>query len=231
MKRASHIASRRSGEAGMTLIEVMVAVGILTLMTSLIWVSFSQSLRTQNTVRQSEERYLMVRTAMARMTRELSMAFLSQHRGPLDLNPHTFFMGEDHGTEDRLSFTSLAHRRLYRDADESEQTIITYYVASDPHDKRRKHLYRKETRRLNSGDHPNPDGPAYVICEDVTRFELTYYDPRVLQWLDTWNTTTADGKPDRLPDQVRITLGFLDGGREVIIPTRARIYLQQPMGF
>ena len=42
----------------MTLMEIMVAVGILTLMTSLIWVSFSQSLRTQNVVRQSEERYL-----------------------------------------------------------------------------------------------------------------------------------------------------------------------------
>jgi general secretion pathway protein J len=217
----------------MTLIEIMVAIGILGVMTTLIWTSFAQSLKTQSVVRATEERYHMIRLAFSRMTRELSMAFLSQHRAPLEnpQDPRTFFRGEDRGSEDRLSFTTLAHRRLYRNADESEQTIITYYVAPDPEQKQRKHLWRKETRRLAYADRPAPEAPAYVICEDVTRFELSFRDARTQQWLDYWNTVQGDGQPDRLPDQVRIVLGFIDGGREVVVSTRTRLQLTQPMGF
>ena len=46
---------------------------------------------------------------------------------------NTAFVGTDSGNGSRIDFTSFSHQRLYRDAHESDQNELSYYIDDDPH--------------------------------------------------------------------------------------------------
>ena len=117
----------------------------------------------------------------------------------------------------RLSHAGLSDITIRKDANESDQTVIQYFVADDPEDSKRKHLYRRETKRL-TGDLPEDlrrYAPAYVMCEDVESLEFKFWDPTREEWLDEWRTTAIDQQPDRLPPRVEIKLGIKDDEGEI----------------
>ena len=130
---------RRRRLAGITLVEVMVAVTILAMVTLMVWSGFSQTARTKEELSEVLQRSHGIHSAMERMAREISMAFVSAQRNP-DPNlqaVRTAFVGTDHGERDRLDFNSFSHRRLYRDAHESDQNELSYFLAPDPEDRSR----------------------------------------------------------------------------------------------
>ena len=71
-----------------------------------------------------------------RMVRELQMAFVSAQINPSPALQvvNTAFVGSDFMAGSRIDFTSFSHQRLYRDAHESDQNELSYYVDDDPHD-------------------------------------------------------------------------------------------------
>ena len=75
MRRAIHTRRAR----GFTLIEVMVAVSILAIVTTLTWASFKQTFNTKSAIEAQAGRYRTVRLALERMARELSMVYVSQN--------------------------------------------------------------------------------------------------------------------------------------------------------
>jgi general secretion pathway protein J len=201
----------------MTMIEVLVAMAIVTLMMLAVWRSFSATLTVTEMTVDIQERYSTVRNAMDRMAAELSTAYLSFNRNPAEVRHFTLFEGRGDGQGDSVTFSSFAHLRIRRDAKESDQTVIQYFLERDPDDLNRTHLYRRETKRL-TGDRPEDlrrFAPAYVLCEDVESLEFEYWDPLRMEWLDEWRTTVADGQPDRLPPRVRIKLGIKNEDREI----------------
>ncbi|MFO7564664.1 MAG: type II secretion system protein GspJ [Enhygromyxa sp.] len=201
----------------MTMIEVLVAMGIVTMMMLAVWRSFSVTLTVSEMTVDIQERYSTVRNAMDRMAAELSSAYLSFNRNPAEPRHFTLFEGRSDGRGDSVTFSSFAHLRIRRDANESDQTVIQYFLERDPDDVNRTHLYRRETKRL-TGDRPEDlrrFAPAYVLCEDVESLELEYWDPLREEWLDEWRTTVGDGQPDRLPPRVRIKLGIKNDEREI----------------
>jgi general secretion pathway protein J len=149
---------------------------------------------------------------MSRMSSEISMAYLSFNR-PADETRHfTYFEGRYDSGSDNLTFSSFAHLRVRKDSRESDQTIIQYFLADDPDDGSRTHLYRREDRRLH-GDLPEDLDryvPAYVLCEDVESLEFEYWDPTREEWISEWQTTARDAQPDRLPPRVMIKIGIAD---------------------
>jgi general secretion pathway protein J len=139
----------------------------------------------------------------------------------------TALIATDSGRGSRIDFNSFSHQRLYRDAHESDQNELSYYIDDDPDDKGKRALLRREQRRPD--DDPQKGGQVQVLIHDVLKFELSYLDPQTGEWLTTWDTSQAAMQPNRLPSQVRIkvTVPALRGtGPSQTFGTRATLPLQ-----
>jgi general secretion pathway protein J len=211
---------------GMTLIEAMVAVTILAVVTTLVYGGFSQTMRNKRRVEEMGDRAQVVRVAMERMVREISQAYVSVHVNP---NPTlqsmlTCFHGYREGRASRIDFTSFSHRRLYRDAHESDQNELSYFVARHPEHRDRRVLARREQRRIDA--EPDRGGQITILVEDVEDFHLEYLDPSTLDWVEDWDATPTGPQANRLPVQVRISLeipGMIDRRHTERYVTRAAI--------
>src|SRR3954454_596053 len=108
MKARARTARRRSGERGLTLLEVMVAVAILAMVAVLIYGAFDGLSRGKKGLGRINDRYHQGRAALARISMELSSAFLSQHQ-PLTEAQYrrlTIFSTTKGSPADRVDFTS-----------------------------------------------------------------------------------------------------------------------------
>ena len=219
----------RADQSGITLIEVMVAMAIIAIVSTLIYTGFSQTAQNKKRIESEMDRYHEIRMGMERMARELSMAFVSAHLNPSPAMQvvKTAFVGKDSGKGSRIDFTSFSHQRLYRDAHESDQNELSYYLADGPHGSGHNVLVRREQRRID--DDPQQGGQAQILIENVTRFELMYLEPMTFQWLSTWDTTQAAMQPNRLPQQVKIKISVPNvrgKGPEQSFATRAWLPMQ-----
>lgn len=221
---------RRRRTRGFTLIEVMVAVSILAIVTTLTWASFKQTFSTKSAIEAQAGRYRTVRLALERMARELSMIYISQDEDTSQPERRTRLVGKHHNDLDEVTFSYFGHQRLYQDANEADTALVGYYAARDRDDSRKTNLMRRETRRLSYYKLDDQPGEADIVCDDVVRLKLDFWDLRDKQWRDEWVTTSADGQPDRLPSKIRITLTVRDErGKEVPFQTETRLALSEPL--
>jgi general secretion pathway protein J len=189
----------------MTLIEVMVAMTMFALVGALVYGGFSQTSRAKKTLETQLNRYHELRMAMERMVRELSMAYVSTH---LNLSPslqgmRTTFIGKGSSFGDRIDFTSVSHTRVYRDAKESDQNELSYFLTDAP-DGKGKVLARRMQPRID--EKPQEGGRVEILLSDVLEFELEYLDSATWEWTEDWDAVTGTGQTNRLPTQVRIKL-------------------------
>jgi len=217
-------------QAGFTLIEVLLAVGIVVTITTLLWGAFSSTLRIKRNTEEMQDRYHSIHLALERMARDINLAYLSQNYLPSVIDRTTYFVYQP-GMESRLEFSYMGHQHLYRDSREGDTAIVSYYLAPDPDDRRRIHLWRRESRRLVSlPELAKSSGEAFVLCPDVSSFRASFFDARQNEWRDEWNTTSADGQPNRLPARVRVEVLVKDDrGLNLTVTTDAKIRMDEPV--
>jgi general secretion pathway protein J len=198
---------------GFTLLEVILAVTIFALVGTMIYGGFSQTALNKARVEEDVDHSRVVHMTLERMARELTMAFVSTHANPSpDLRAvETAFIGKDNGKDDRIDFTSFSHRRLYRNARESDQNEISYFVTEHPDDPGMQVLARREQNRID--DDPRRGGKSQILVEKVTEFNVEYFDPLLSDWVQAWDTDDVLAQPNRLPTQVRIRLAVEDPRR------------------
>jgi general secretion pathway protein J len=215
---------------GFTLIEVMVAVSILAIVTTLTWGSFKGTFSTKAQIEAQATRYRTVRLALERMARELSMVYVSQNEDTSQAERRTRLSGKRHSDLDEVTFSYFGHQRLYQDANECDTALVAYYAARDRDDSRKTNLMRRETRRLSNNKIDDQAGEADIVCDDVVRLKLDYWDARDKVWREEWNTVALDGQPDRLPSKIKITLTVHDErGKEVPFQTELRVAMAEPL--
>ena len=224
---------RRARSRGLTLLEVLVSIGILALISTLIYGAFDGMARSRAGLTKLDDRYQQGRSALARMSRELQSAFLSMHQSSQQSQwiRTTAFVAKDQGTSDRVDFTSFSHWRLGRDLHESDQNELGYFVARDPDRSDKYDLVRREQKEIDL--EPTKGGMINVICEDVSQFDLSYLDPLTGEWSETWDSTQAAGQFQRLPVQIKISL-VLNGGignAPIKLETRVPIPMQSAVSF
>lgn len=203
---------------GMALIEVMVALGILTMMVASVWSGFEGTVRASEISEKVQTRYQSVRSALNRMAVEIPHAYLSFSQSIDEQRHFTIFDGQVESDSSILTFSSFAHLRLRKDSNEGDQSLIQYFVARDPENTDKRHLYRRESKRL-TGDLPEDlerFEPAYVLCEDVESIRFEYWDEVNEEWRKDWTTIRNDAQPDRLPERVRIELSIEDEEGETL---------------
>jgi general secretion pathway protein J len=191
---------------GVTLIEVMIGIAIIAIVGTMVYSAFSTTSRRKKRVEEDLDRHHEIAATLERMARELSMAYVSAQRPPSDSLWvfRTCFVGTDHGNADRVDFTTFAHRRLVRNAHESDQAEVSYFVTRHPTISSRKVLARREQARPD--EDPQRGGRVEILLDDVRGFDLEYLDPISREWVRTWNTLNMSAEVNRLPVQVKIRI-------------------------
>jgi general secretion pathway protein J len=221
-------AEKRFSERGLMLIEILAAMGILALVTALLYGSITRSVEARELADRIETRYATARVAVNRMAREISMAFLTMHVSN-DKRTQTLFKAENEKPSDTLLFSSMAHVRLLKNSHESDLSYIEYYGEESRDSHGKFNIMRREKPWLD--DKPEEGGDAEILAEDVTGLDLKYWDDQQKDWLDEWDTTGVE-KAMRLPRLVKITLAMQDeNGKEIQFVTKTRIYMDKPLGF
>jgi general secretion pathway protein J len=210
---------------GFSLLEVMIAIAITAVIGAMAAGVFQQVDHAASVARDQGERYAGARLALTRLSRELSMAFISEHydRARFRDRP-TLFKGD----EEKLLFTSMSHVRLVQDVKESDQSVVEYLVERDPASNEDA-LFRREKARLD--DEPDRGGRKDLVATHVKALSLRYWDLQRKEWVREWSTRSPE-KLNELPTRVRIELEVkLADGRTEKFTTQARVAITAPLEF
>jgi general secretion pathway protein J len=223
----------RKSQRGLTLVEVLVSVAVLGMIATLIYGTFDALSRAKKGEAQRGDRTRQARAALDRMSREMQSAYLSLHTPtvPILQTRVTAWMARNGAPYDRVDFTAFAHLRTDRDAKESDQAEIGYFVLPDPDKDGKMDLVRREQSPPDMD--PQRGGVVSVICEDIESFDVRYFDPTTGQWIESWDSTQVTGQQNRLPYEVKITLVLknVPNGVKTTYITKLVIPIQKPLQF
>lgn len=224
----------KRAHAGMTLLEVIVATSVLAMIGLMMLTGFTQTGRMRDRLSARMDRDQQARTAFLRLSRDLRGSFLSAHvnaANPAQNNVLTAFVGREGSNGDTLEITAFTHRRLRRGAHEGDACEVGYRVVDRRNAQRATYdLMRRETTRVDTD--PLRGGTLDLLVQDVTMFDLKFYDETTAQWTESWNTMSASGQPARLPQRVRMLLELRDeGDRRRRYTTEIPVMLQSMLRF
>lgn len=214
----------------MTLIEVMIASAILVLMMTLAWRTISNTSDARKGSMLYQERNHEIRMALGKIVSDFESAYLSKNEDVNASHPRTLMVSKPGSKVPDIHFSTLGHRVLWADANESEQTIIAYMAHQSRESSGEVDLVRSERRRPSNL--PPEEEPAEydVLVRNIDKLELQFWNWKNLEWQDTWDTTQSDGQRGLLPSRVKITITVKNAdGRDIKIATQARISMQEPL--
>lgn len=219
-------------QRGLTLIEVMIASAVMVIMMGLAWRTISNTSDTRKTFEKYEQRNHELRMAMGRVVADFEAAYLSRNEDQSQSHPRTMFVAKSSGRLPEIRFSTLGHRVLWADANESEQTVIEYVARSNPDKAGATDWIRREQRRPSNEPPEELPSDYDVLLSDVQSVKLEYWNWKNVEWQDTWDTTQSDGQKGQLPSRVRITVVIKDpGDHDMKLVTEARIIMQEPLNF
>jgi general secretion pathway protein J len=214
----------------MTLLEVMIASAVMVVMMTLAWKTISNTNDARRSTGIYAERNHELRMALGRITTDFEHAYLSKNEDVNATHPRTLLVGKSGSKVPDVHVSTLGHRVLWADANESEQTVISYVAHPSKEHPGQTDLLRAERRRL-SNLNPEEEPAEYdVLVRDIEKLELQYWNWKNEEWLDTWDTTQADGQRGYLPTRVKITITVKAAdGRDIKLSTQARIPMQEAL--
>jgi len=206
-KHQSHIIRSMNG---FTLLEVLIAVAIMSGIISVIYASFftaSRNIEQAEDIRDSSD---MARTLVTKIADDISNAYYK-----LEMNSRaviTIFNGKKEQTEttdeksrlDNIALTTLTNWRA-PNTTETDLWEVGYYFKQKP-DGSGYVMMRREKRELSKEVPAGEGGVEYEITDRVKFLQLRY-NTGGDTWYDEWNSTTLKA----LPKLVEITLALESG--------------------
>jgi general secretion pathway protein J len=198
-----HSAFRIPRSKGFTLLEVLLALTVLSVILATVYGSFAtagKNIERAEEVRDGTDR---ARTLLSRLTNDIANACLIGGIG------ETFLVGrKTEGVTDKQRFDSIHLTTLTNwrrpDSREMELWEVGYYFQERAGDEARI-LLRREKRELSKDVAPLEGGTDYELTDTVKGLLLRYADGT--KWVDEWDTR----KQGRLPRAVEIVLSLADG--------------------
>lgn len=164
--------------AGFTLLEVLIAVALMAMLGVILATSTSSLMGAIADTRETMDWYHTARVALGRMERELSMAYVSKHQGELRTTK-TVFVGKSNS----LLLTYMGHRRLTRNAAESDEGFVEYKLEKD-NKTGETILVRREEPIVD--DSPQKGGRREVLARGVKKLTFSYWDMDNDSWKSEW---------------------------------------------
>lgn len=159
----------RTTNEGFTLIEVLLAIFIGSIVLTVLYTSFFQIIKAKERIEEGLEIYHEARVVMSKMTKDLTTAF---PRGLVNSQTanitYPFFYGVKEGDQSKLSFTALS-RTPTPNSRESDQTEISYFLEPIP-DSDLYALIRRDNPTIGN----ETGGTQYPISERIVGFNLSY---------------------------------------------------------
>lgn len=185
-----------------TLVELLVAMSILSIIAAVSYTSFVSVRRTAEANRRNEERMREIRNFLERLDSELaSTLYVRQDKGTLFFSRRFEIGGEK---VNNLLFTAIEPQEYFEVGKRGEVVQIAYEVTLSEGTEelltvtKKLHYYTLPPRDF--------DEPVeYTIGDDFSSFVLRFRDDG--RWVDSWDTE----KLNRLPDGVELT--FSRGGK------------------
>jgi len=216
--------STSQGEAGFTLVELLLALFLFALIAGVIFAAFAAVASGVEKGRQSIELYRVGRVALLYMAQEIAAAMPPRDGIDTTGESNLGFQGKKNwgGSglgQDRIEFLTIPYRRYSDKVPAYDLCRVAYYVADNQQSKTA--LFRVadnqqgKTALFREEDCSNPDGEEDERRERATRLELTdlavgleitYYDAE--QAYEEWPPTRNAQSP--LPCRVRLALTLRD---------------------
>jgi type II secretion system protein J len=211
-----------SKEKGFTLLEVLIAVAIMSVLVTVIYTSFSTSSRNVEQAEASRDATDLARTLLAKLSADIANAYVNA--GMNSPVTTTIFYGkkEEGGAgdekirHDALYLTTLTNWRK-PDSRETDLWEVGYFF-KEKTDGTGFVMMRKEKRELSKDTPALEGGVEYEMTDRVEGLQFRYYDIAAKKWLDTWDSRTAGSfnlQQMPVPKAVEITL-LLDDGSSYI---------------
>mgnify|MGYP001585305288 FL=1 len=186
---------------GFTLVEILLAVGILGIIFSMVYWTFDKTYDVIEGVQMETDRFRSVRLSLNKMSEEVSSTYWRE--GYKD----SLFIGEDieeNGhPRDSLRFMSASNYGFSEGGNESDMNIISYYLEREEEGENFK-LMHSEIRNIFSA--LEEDREAYELGEYLIGLNLRYFNGT--DWLDSWNSDELKA----VPLTVEITIITKDAG-------------------
>ncbi len=225
-----HRTGKHNSESGMTLLEIMISMAIMMTMLGIGWSTFGNSVGLKRSSEKIDERYHEIRIGIARMVDDLSSAYISSNEDQQLDNRRTLFIGKEASDVDELRFSTMSHRVLWADANESEQTMVYYFAEKDKEDSGKTNLLRRESRRLSNEQWENEPGEIDVLIRNIEDVHFEYWNWQENEWRNNWDSTQADGQGGKIPSRVRIVVELKRGNDDIVkFTSQARIMLQEEL--
>jgi general secretion pathway protein J len=201
---------------GFTLLEVLIAVAIMSVIVTVIYTSFSTTSRNVEQAEEMRDSTDLARTLLAKLSDDIANAYVNvRMNSPAVL---TIFYGkkgeadlkDEKNRRDAISLTTLTNVRTLG-SKETDLWEVGYFFKEKTNGSGFV-LMRREKREL-SKDSPALEGDffAYKVTDRVKSLTFRYYDTGVQKWQDEWDSRTRGA----LPKAVEITLA-LDNGSSYI---------------
>ena len=198
-KKAAHLRTR-----GFTLIEIMIAILILGMVLSTVYVAYSGTMKIVQEMEYESNIYKMARTTLDRLIRDLTS--IQQVNSVYKLQAETGAIGRHaFGT---LIFPSAAHLAFNENEIDGSFAQIGYYVEEDQSSGEFS-LRRSDLLDLNSTKEKSKSG-GYVICRNIDSLIFKFYDINGKDY-DSWDSTSSlDLQKGKLPVTVQIELSLVN---------------------
>jgi general secretion pathway protein J len=209
-------------QRGFSLIEVLIAAGLLAALGIALFQLLQGGIRVSKTVTTFSSRYHAGRQAMERMTRELSMAYLSAQQNATEIVVQTNFRGK----EEKVEFDGFGNVPFAKNAKESDQREVSYFIDRDRVTDKpalMRKIHNNLTLKLGE------QGTVDVLCSDVKSLKFKYWDDSVKDWKTDWATDTSDAQVV-LPARIQIELVIMiSEQREQKFLTQVELWTRKPI--
>jgi general secretion pathway protein J len=201
--------------SGFTLLEIILALFIFTIVLSLIYTSYTGTFRIVDETEYQADIYRMARIAIERIYEDLESVYAPQDAKPSELDEEDGQFGKFEGNEaeidgnraDRLSFTSRAHLVFSEEDQPAGTAVIEYLVEeNDSDDEGALLLFRKDTPGV--GETPDEESRGLVLCEQLQSVSFTYYDAEG-EAHENWDSTSEEFE-NMVPNMVSVLLEFVN---------------------
>jgi len=194
---------------GFTLIEILLAIFIFSIVLAAIYGSYTGTFRVIDTAESQVAVFRQARIAMARMTEDLASSYYSEIVTEMEQ-----FVGTEQEVQgmraDTLRFISKAHL-LFNDRELAAGTAQIFYEVREDVTGEGLALYRHDTPELVAGS--GEDSGGLLLCDHLQEVRFSYYDGDGNEQ-GSWDASDTDfiGRParERIPRMVAIKLDFIN---------------------
>jgi len=188
---------------GFTLVEILIAIFILGLVMSTVYVSYSGILKTSHQMEKESNIYKMARTSMDRMIKDLSS--LQTNSGSFDFRAKKKTLSNREFYS--LSFWSASHLAFGENEGTGSPATISYYVQEDEGGESFS-LWRSDIAGTKPDKEKNLSG-GFLICQNIDSWRLRFYDSTGKE-LESWDSSSLNEQKDKAPAAVKIELTLVN---------------------